>query len=268
MADEAPNPVAAGYDAVYAAMPNSPTLRQLWREHAAGLDFPDEFAHISFVTLKELRRMTQELRLSPGQTLVDLGCGLAGPSLLAARDSGTKLLGVDLSGRAVAEAERRADSLGFAGNASFVTGSFADTGLPDAVADAVMSEDALQYAPDKLAAMKEAARVARPGARFVFTVFELDPVRVAGLPVLGTDPVDDYRPLLEASNFTVDRYEQVPGWPEPMTSAYTAVLAARDALTDEMGEAAVAALSAEMAVTIARSPYKRRVLAVATRKGT
>jgi ubiquinone/menaquinone biosynthesis C-methylase UbiE len=128
-----------------------------------------------------------------------------------------------------------------------------------------MSEDALQYAPDKLAALHEAARIARPGARFVCTVFELDPENVASLPVLGVDPVDDYRPLLEQSGFTVDRYDEVPGWPEPMTRAYSAVLAAKEALTAEMGELAVASLSAEMAVTLARSPYKRRALIVASR---
>ncbi len=32
--------VLAGYDAVYVATPNSPTLRRLWHEHAEGLDFP------------------------------------------------------------------------------------------------------------------------------------------------------------------------------------------------------------------------------------
>ncbi|MCH8850723.1 MAG: hypothetical protein IIC89_07850 [Chloroflexi bacterium] len=53
-----------------------------------------------------------------------------------------------------------------------------------------------------------------------------------------------------------------------MSSAYAAVLAARDTLVSEMGEAAVAALSAEMSLTLERKPYKRRVFAAATRRGT
>jgi hypothetical protein len=46
--------VAMGYDAVYDAMPKSPTLRRLWRELALGVDFPEEFLHRSFVTLPQL----------------------------------------------------------------------------------------------------------------------------------------------------------------------------------------------------------------------
>jgi hypothetical protein len=45
--------VAGGYDAVYGAVPKSPTLRRLWRELAEGLDYSEEFGHISFTTLPE-----------------------------------------------------------------------------------------------------------------------------------------------------------------------------------------------------------------------
>jgi ubiquinone/menaquinone biosynthesis C-methylase UbiE len=260
------NPVQAGYDAVYAAMPKSHTLQRLWREHAAGLDFPEEFGHISFVTISQLSRMAQELRLSPGETFVDLGCGMGGPALWVARETGAKLVGVDLSAVAIAQATERAIALGLSGQASFVVGTFADTTLPGGCADAVMSEDALQYAPDKRSLFGETARIMRAGGRIVFTAFELEPSRVAGLPVIGADPVDDYRPLLEAAGFTIDAYEEVPGWPEPMTAAYAAVLAAKDTLAKEMGDAAFAALSAEMSLTLERKPYRRRVLAAATKQ--
>jgi hypothetical protein len=129
-----------------------------------------------------------------------------------------------------------------------------------------MSEDALQYAPDKRAAFAEAARALRSAGRLVFTAFELDAGRAAGLPVLGTDPVEDYRSILEESGFEVEAYEEVPGWPEPITSAYSAVLAARDQLTNEIGENAFAALSSEMTVTLEAKPYRRRVLAVAAKR--
>ena len=125
--------------------------------------------------------------------------------------------------------------LGLSRRAWFTTGTFASTGLPDASVHAVASEDALQYAPDKRAAFVEAARILRQGGRLVFTAFELEPERVAGLPIFGTDPVSDYRHILEASGFAVSSYEEVPGWPEPMGAAYRALAAERDALVREMG---------------------------------
>jgi ubiquinone/menaquinone biosynthesis C-methylase UbiE len=255
--------VAAGYDVVYAAMPRSPTLWRVWKQHAAGADFPDELSHISFVTVAELERIAGELRLSTGQTLIDLGCGLAGPALWTARRTDARLGGVDVSQVAVLEATKRAEALGLGGRASFAVGSFDATTLPEASADAVMSEDALQYAPDKRAAFAEAARITKPDGRFAFTAFELEPAAVADLPVLGVDPTDDYRPPLEDAGFAIETYEEVSGWPEPVSSAYQAVLDAREQLVAEMGETAVAAMTSEMSMTLERRPYRRRVLAVA-----
>ncbi|OGO50938.1 MAG: hypothetical protein A2148_02250 [Chloroflexi bacterium RBG_16_68_14] len=257
--------VSAGYDAVYAAAGKSPTLRRLWHEHAEGPDFPEEFGHISFTTLRELQRVAAELRLRPADTLVDLGCGMAGPALWVARETGARLIGVDVSRVAVEQASARAVKLGLAEQARFVVGSFADSGLEAGSADGAMSEDALQYVPDKRAAMAEVARILRPGGRLVFTAYELDPDRAAGLPVLGADPVEDYRPLLEQAGFSVDVYDEAPGWPEPMTTTYSSLLAAKEPLTQEMGEAAVGALFMELSLTLERRPYRRRVLVAAAR---
>ena len=258
--------ISAGYDAVYSGTPKSPTLRRLWHELAEGLDFPVEFGHVSFTTLQELRRMAAELRLGRGSTLVDLGCGMAGPALWMARESGARLIGVDLSAAAAEQASARAVELGLAGQARFVVGSFAETGLETGSADGAMSEDALQYAPDKQAAMVEAARILRPGGRLVCSTYELNRERATDMPILGLDPVEDYRPVLAKAGFKVDSYEEVPGWPEPMTTTYSTILKAGEDLTREMGEAAVAALFLEMTMTVQKQPYQRRVLFAATRE--
>ena len=261
-----PDILVAGYDAVYAATLQSPTLRRLWHEHAEGLDFPEQFGHISLVTVSELRRIAAELRLSPGDTMVDLGCGMGGPALWVARETRAHLIGIDLSPVAIEQASARAAELRLGGQAQFAVGSFADTGLETDSAQGAMSEDALQYAPDKRAAIVEAARLLRPGGRLVFTAFELDPQRATGLPVLRADPVDDYRPLLAEAGFSAEVYEEVPGWPEPMTTTYSALLNESEALTEEMGEAAATALFTELSMTLQQRPYQRRVLAVATRR--
>lgn len=258
--------ISAGYDAVYAAVPQSPTLRRLWHEHAEGLDFPEEFGHISLTTLPELRRMAAELRLRSGDTLVDLGCGMAGPALWVARETGARVVGIDASRVATEQASIRAAKLGLAEQVRFAVGSFASTGLDTGSADGVMSEDALQYAPDKEAAFAEAGRILRPSGRLVFTAYELAPDRAANLPILGADMVSDYRPVLEAAGFTVEIYDEASGWPEPMTTTYAAVIAAKEALTQEMGDAAAGALLLEMSLTLEHQPYSRRVFVSATRR--
>ena len=255
--------VAAGYDLVYEAIPRSQTLARIWREHACGPDYPAGFEHISFITLDELRTFIRELRLAPGSRLVDLACGMGGPGLWIAREAEAELIGVDISPVAVAAATTRARSLGLDGRARFQQGSFADTGIEPGSAAGVMSVDALQYAPAKPAALAEIARILAPGGRLVVACFELEPERVAGLPVFGADPVADYRDLLDATGFDVLRYEETAGWLERLTAAYQAALDNRAQLTEEMGEPAAQALAGEITLTLQLHPYRRRVLAVA-----
>ncbi len=152
---------------------HSPTLRQIWRQHVTGADYPEEFAHISFLPFVQLRSLVVGLDLSADQLLVDLACGAGGPGLWAAKESGARLVGIDLSPRAAQRASERAGPLGMSGRATFSQGTFEATGLEPASADAVMSVDALQYVPDKTAALVEVARILRPGGRFAFVALSL-----------------------------------------------------------------------------------------------
>src|SRR5438093_508930 len=117
--------VAQGYDAVYDAMPRSPTLLRLWKQLVARPAYPDAFYHISFITLEDLRHLGSALGLSRGSRFSDVACGMGGPALWIACETGAHLSGVDLSPVAVAHAEKRAQVLGLAATAGFSVGSFA-----------------------------------------------------------------------------------------------------------------------------------------------
>ena len=266
MNDEGTDRVASGYDAVYAALPKSPTFARIWREHALGADYPAGFEHISFLTLPEMRMMAAALQLDAKSVLVDVGCGMGGPGLWIARETGARLIGVDISTVALARSRERAVARGLADVGRFTSGTFARTGLDDASADGAMSVDALQYAPNKRAALREAARVLRPRGRLVFACFEFEPARVAGLPIFGDDPVADYGPLLDEVGFDVVSYAETPSWNERVTATYQAVVDARPVLTDEMGEVAANALIGEMSLTLQLQPYRRRVMVSAVRR--
>jgi len=258
--------VASGYDAFYASWGRSPTLRAIWRQHVTGPEYPEEFAHISFLPLAQLGALTEALRLNEADVLVDLACGAGGPGLWAAKQSGARLVGRDLSAVAISRASERVGVLGMEGRATFGRGSFETTGLDAASADAVMTVDALQYATDKRKAFVEVARILRPGRRFGFVAFELDPERIAGLPVWD-DPVADYRPLLVQTGFEVVRYEQIPDWRGHVAAGFGAVVDQREALESELGPAAAAAIILEASITLELEPYCGHVLAVANRTG-
>jgi SAM-dependent methyltransferase len=258
--------VRGAYQAVYDALGHSPTFTALWRANAYRAEFPEEFAHIGFLTLNEANRMLNLLGLlplDPPATLVDLACGAGGPGLWAARESGASLIGIDPASSALVAARRRAQALGMSAHASFRQGTFAQTGLDDHIASAVMSVEAFQYAPDKAVALAELHRVLRPGGRLALICFEVDPAKVREVPVLGVDPVADYAPLLEQAGFSVDTYEETPGWKVRVDAAFNAIVNAREALTAEMGDVAAAGAITEAMLTVQVEPYPRRVLIVA-----
>ena len=257
--------VAQGYDAVYEAMPRSPTLLRLWKQHAAGEDYPDDFSHISFVTIEDLRELAGALGLSRGSRFADVACGMGGPGLWIARETGAQLFGVDFSRVAVAQAGKRAEGLGMGSSARFSVGSFAETGLETGSMDAAMSVDALQYAPDKRAAMREFARIVR--RRRQARVLRL---RAASREGAGP-PGDRGRPgrrlpaVAGGGRLRVLSYEQTPRWHERLFAAYGAAIEAQEALREEMGEMATAAMLSEMTVTLERDIYCGRVFAIAER---
>ena len=155
-------------------------------------------------------------------------------------------------------------ALGMDRRAEFAQGSFEQTGIASNSADAVMTVDALQYAPDKTKAMVEAARIVRPGGRLAFVAFELAAERVASLPIWA-DPVGDYRPLLARAGFETLSYDQIPNWQDHVSAGFGAVVAEREALEAELGEAAAAATVLEASITLELQPYRGHVLAVAVR---
>src|SRR5437867_12961204 len=90
-----PSIVAQGYDAVYEAVPRSPTLLRLWKQLVSGPDYPDDFYHISFITPQDLRHLARALGLSPRSPFSDVACGMGGAALWLARETRAHVSGVD-----------------------------------------------------------------------------------------------------------------------------------------------------------------------------
>jgi ubiquinone/menaquinone biosynthesis C-methylase UbiE len=253
--------VAAGYDAVYEAWSSSAAFHEMWARHAVD-GVAVGFEHLNFAGAAELERLRDLLDVRAGDRVVDLCCGAGGPGVWIARETKGVLVGVDVSRVGTRVAAARAATQHLPG-ATFVVGSVDQLPIADSCALGVISLDSLQYVPDKRTTFAEVARVLVRGGRFAFTAFEVDAARVRDVPVLGADPVENYSMLLRDVGFTVDTYEETPGWRDRLVAAYSAVLAAEPMLRPEMGTNAMDALMLEMSLTLQIEPYSRRVLAVA-----
>jgi ubiquinone/menaquinone biosynthesis C-methylase UbiE len=171
MPDTTAAPVGVGstdYDRAHAAAHQSDLMRELW-SRAMGDQYPAEVDPFSSCSWWLLGRAVAGLCMRPGGLLVDLGCGRGGPGLWLARALSARLIGVDFSATAVALATSRAGDFGLADRAEFRQATFEDTTIADQAADAIVSVDALPFAPDRTAALREAARILRPGGRLVFS---------------------------------------------------------------------------------------------------
>jgi SAM-dependent methyltransferase len=107
-----------------------------------------------------------EAAVQEGETVLDLGCGRGADVLRAAARVGREgaAIGVDASEAMLAAARGRGRETG---NARFLRGDLARVPLPDGCADVVVSNCAINHAPDKVAVYREIHRLLRTPGRFV-----------------------------------------------------------------------------------------------------
>lgn len=104
--------------------------------------------------------------LSPGEHVLDAGCGAGLDCLIASRMVGPagEVIGVDMTVEMVEKAKKNAQAVG-AKNLFFKLGFIEDLPVPDGWADVVISNGAINLAPDKKAVFRELYRVLKPGGR-------------------------------------------------------------------------------------------------------
>jgi len=104
--------------------------------------------------------------LQPGERVVDVGSGAGFDSLIAARMIGPNgwVIGVDMTPAMLEKARRSAFEGGFT-NVEFRQGLAESLPVLDGWADVVISNGVLNLMPDKDAALREMARVLKPGGR-------------------------------------------------------------------------------------------------------
>jgi arsenite methyltransferase len=111
------------------------------------------------------RRALELIGVGPGDRLLDIACGKGDSSLLAARERGCIVTGIDYGEVAVIDARRAADSAAVGDRVAFRVGDAVALSFDDGCFDAVLCECSLCTFPDKRRALAEVPRVLRPGGR-------------------------------------------------------------------------------------------------------
>lgn len=133
-------------------------------EDLAGLDQ----LHAGFGPATE--HLLDSLALTPGITLLDVGCGVGGPARMAAARNGCQVTGIDLSPDFVDLARSLTERLGLTSQVSFDVGSATDLPYPDgSFARAMLNHVGMNIA-DKARLFAEVRRVLEPGG--LFAVYE------------------------------------------------------------------------------------------------
>lgn len=99
--------------------------------------------------------------LKPGDSVLDIGCGPGSITIDLAQKVGS-VIGVDQSEAAVTAASKLASDRG-ADNVEFRIGDVMDLDFPDDSFDVVHAHQVLQHLSDPVGALKEMARVCKPG---------------------------------------------------------------------------------------------------------
>ena len=160
--------------------------------------------------------------LQAGETVIDLGSGSGMDTFVAALKVGPsgRVTGIDMTEAQRAKAERLRDRDGFK-NVSYIAAYIESTTLPDACADAVISNGVFNLSADKPGVFREVARLLKPGGRMAVADIVTDlalPETISCNTTLwaacigGAAQRDNYRAMIEAAGLKVATIEDNPAY--------------------------------------------------------
>lgn len=176
------------------------------QDHYGGLAATDELARGALIGARS--------------RVIDFCAGLGGTVRYLAHKYGAQVTGIELTASRVAGARRLTHLVRLQDQASVIEGNVMAVPLGDAIADAVVSQEAFCHVPDVDRALAEAFRLLRTGGRLAFTDW-------AAHETLGAD---DAKLLWEG--MAIQPLRAIPEYVRRVTGSGFEVLSAAD-LTEE-----------------------------------
>ena len=207
---------------------------------------PGEFVgQESFMTAGEILGLAARAGVGPGVSVLDVGCGVAGPGGLVVAELGCDYLGVDSSATALAIARARVAELPCRFALAHVPP------LPAGPFDVVLLLEAMLAFEDKEPLVRAVAAALAPGGRFACTL-EAGPPLTAAERTAMPDPDTVWLTPLEEMTELLRRAGLAVTWQEDVSRAHRATAQAlldayaadAGAITDRIGARALADLLA------------------------
>jgi ubiquinone/menaquinone biosynthesis C-methylase UbiE len=202
-----------------------------------------DYGSTSWTTRSEAERIAQLLALHPRAKLLDVGAGSGWPGLYIAGIAGCDVVLVDLPITNLQAARERAMADGVSERCGVVVANGAALPFKAASFDALSHSDVLCCTPDKLAILRACRRVARVGARMVFTVIAPAPllsdadrqIAIASGPSF-VDVPEDYAAMLERTGWRLrTREDLTAAFLATMRSHFEGLRARADVLVKVFG---------------------------------
>lgn len=182
-------------------------------------------------------------RPQPGQRILDVGCGLGQPAFSLALAHDVSIVGISISRRQIELANARSEELGLADRVRFEYVDVMALPYPDSSFDAAWFFESLLHMADKVTALRQAARVLRPGARLALADMFHEPGQDWSLehrPLVVTICLDEYQELLSEAGLELLEIRDVTanlGMPDAVKAAMRAKMRdQRDELVEIAGQ--------------------------------
>jgi len=164
------------------------------------------------------REATIELARAAGidssKHVLDIGCGIGGPSRYIASEFGCLVIGLDLTDEYCRAAKMLAKLVGLTHLVSYLQGDALNLPFPDATFDIVWTQHVAMNIPDKSTLYREMNRVLKPGGLLAIydilagptgpVLFPVPWSRIAETSFLVTPA--ELRKLLEGTGFTIESW--------------------------------------------------------------
>lgn len=135
--------------------------------HEGYWESPDDTATMAEASQRLTDLMTAFLGVGPGDRVLDIGCGTGGPAIRLAETTGASVVGITNSPVQAAAAAERARESGL--DVEFRCEDATSLRHPDGEFDGVLMIESIFHLPDRQEALRQVARVLKPGGRVAIT---------------------------------------------------------------------------------------------------